>query len=229
MKVLVRARILNGGELMLQRKALGGFWTILFLFPLRIVWKGPWRDWKLLDNEKYEKEFKIAKKLDEVKKLMVELKEIEAYLEREKKDVKSAIRNRLDYGEEQWITVKRKDQFYKRYPDINFDKKEDTKWRSMLSDKALGKAKPPNTRSHMNIPDHPLGMRGTTGYMSEKDAKNYSLSVKFDDDDLDSIISYRPPSNKGNNNSNGNKGSRKRRPNESPEEHQARLDEMDGR
>jgi hypothetical protein len=182
-----------------------------------LLWS-PWKNWRCLDNEKKKVEKKISNAVKDLELLYAELKKVQTWLDAEKKEVKNAERCPYGYTEPFFYEISSQDIFYVQ-DEILQD--VDGSWRSSLSDKFLGvKKQRPTLREKMNLPDHPKG--ASTGYMNKEDLNKYGLAINTDE--LDQVMAYK---DSGGNSSSSNKPSRKKRPNESQEDHQSRLNKMD--
>lgn len=197
--ILVRMKLYGNDNIMLQRRV-----RILFFFPA-------WRDWKLINNELHQHDAKIVSAVDNIVKLVDNRKEIEKRIKAEVKAFNGGHETQPFY-----MTVTGKDRFYKREPDLSPVPGD---WRAYLSTKLTGD-KPSDIRGKMGVPEHKSSNR--TAY-SLKELENFNIAIQMDDSiGADTVMSFREPSN----NSKSDQ-SRKKRKDETPEEHQARLRRMD--
>lgn len=95
-RVWVKKRQLENGEIMLRRLGWGNYLLVPVLnfcaIPSLILpwvhWLRPWRDWKLLDNEKHQCELELKELLDIVSERLAYLKDIQERLKRESDEIK---------------------------------------------------------------------------------------------------------------------------------------------
>lgn len=197
--ILVRKFVNNAKEVMLQKRSYG------FL----------WRDWRLLDSRLYAKEQELADCCDQIRKLLNERKEILDWLTAEKKEISDSKKYRLGVSEP--YELNRKDT-EKLFPKMLPAGPVDGRWREVLNPKLLGeKKKPSNLREEMGIPDYKKPNQ--TAYIPEQ-LSDYKLAIEFGEE-MD-VMPFREPKQQQ-----SSKSARKKRPGESQEDHQARLNRMD--
>lgn len=225
-RVKVRYKSLNNNEVMLQRSSMPFILKVLVL-PIPLLWWmfawDWWRDWQLRNNELYETEHKIAKKVEDIEKLLEKRKRLQATLKQELKEIDDSKRYRRGESEPWLMEVKLKDRlFFTRYPDLD---PPEGSWRKMLDKKFVeDKPKPTGLREKLGASAHPMSS-GVTGYVLDE---SHSIRIGEGDSELpvDSVRVFKEPNKKSGSN-NGNRNWRKRRQNESPEEHQERLRQAD--
>jgi hypothetical protein len=192
-KVLVRHRNLNGDEIMFQRKVLSP-WAVIFVLPFLLGFGYRWKDWKLLNQELYDKEEEIIKCLDKVQKLFQECLEIEQRLKIEKADIDKSTRETRGYSKPFLAEFKAKELPFKNQ---KWGTRPDGKWRAMLNPKAFkGLQKGPATsvREKMGLPDG-QGYAVRTAYTPE-DFKQFKFAIEDSRTDLDGVIAYKEPQQK---------------------------------
>lgn len=203
MKVLTRMVLYGNNVLMYQRRRY--FLCIPFLY-----W---WSDWYPLNNELHQKDLTIEKHVDKLKRLLQDRDDIESHL-------KEKIKELGGRHVSETFNVKTNEFWFRKHANLS---PVDGKWRSMLNSKLFkpGTSGVAHTvRERANLPDHPNSHRGKSAYVA-KDYAQFSGHINVDSD-VEHVIEFKEPSqNRSKNNS------RKRRQGESPEDHEARLREMD--
>ncbi len=174
---------------------------LLFIFPV-------WRDWKALNNELNSKDATIVKMVEKLKKAIEERQGIEAMLKAEVKEMNG----RYLSEPTPFMT---KEFWFKRHPDLApIDGKL---WRYLINPKAMGE-KGAGIREKMGLETR----KSSTAAYIPKDLEKFGIALE-NDGDFDAVIPFNEPKQ----NSNKQKSSRKKRPGESSQEHQDRLNNMD--
>ncbi len=174
---------------------------LLFIFPV-------WRDWKALNNELNSKDASIVKMVEKLKKAIEERQGIEAMLKAEVKEMNG----RYLSEPTPYLT---KEFWFKRHHDL--PPVDGKLWRYLINPKAMGE-KGAGIREKMGLETR----KTSTAAYIPKDLEKFGIAIE-NEQDFDAVIPFNEPKESSNN----KRSSRKKRPGESSQEHQARLKEMD--
>lgn len=215
--VEVRLRLLHGGRIMVERRRHTWVTWMLFLF-----YKGPWQDWFLIN----EKEYQIH---DRLNYLALEFKELVTELDTQAKVIKANIKEMEDsvlatkgYSEPFLMDVSLvENKIIRPAP------KQD--WRAILTNDPKRKATTAEKiyGKDANLTGKSKSEPGLRTLITTDDLKNHRrvLTEMGNSLDVDEVQTWN--NNRDKKQQQQSKNSRKRRPNETPEDHQFRLAAMD--
>lgn len=193
-EITVRHRMFNQDEIALQRKVRNPY----------TLWLGShWKDWKLLNQDRYEVEEKIIKSIQDIEENLFKLKDLDDFLKQQIKEVKESSRQGWGYSAPFNMLVKVKEIPFKSQ---RWGTPSTIEWQKLLSPVLMkktgnwsgGKGKGTireNTRDKVGASDINPGT--STVYTQEQLS---SLSCSLDEEWLgvDRHMNYKEPQKKKN-------------------------------
>lgn len=211
--VTVKKQIINkDNEIMLKRK----FRRFLGLGTV-------WKHWRLLNNIQYKIEWDIIKSLEKIEDLLEARRKAIATLEAEKKEIyKSSNGGRYEESDPYRMKVSSKDYWVKRFPDM---KKPPEDWKNKLSESFLGQANKEATVTGKMARERMNRRREGKSVITTSEAAASSFALDVGMQGIDEVYAHKERNNQSQKGK--DKRYRKRRTDETAEEHQERLKRID--